>query len=200
MGVLTPQEDDGLRRERRQFEERRLSEYATQQRRSMLLVATLTFGMSWGGIHLSEITAFGITIARWEERYFLAFLSLVLTYLIGNFESIARPEFVTWKDEIDRYALKLTTHIQASVEEIKKGSEILRGVADDPNVSPHASAFMKDGLQKIDAWLGSELLTRKRDEYIAMYRARVRFEYHVPVMIGLVALYLALGRIVTTAG
>jgi hypothetical protein len=89
--------------QRRTFEQLRLSDHAYQQRRAMLIVAAITFAISWGGVRPSEIDLAGIKIGEWQESLLLSFSALILSYLIGNFALVAKPEFETWSDEFERF-------------------------------------------------------------------------------------------------
>jgi hypothetical protein len=192
---MTADDLEKLREERQEFETRRLSEYACEQRRAMLFVAAVTFAMSWGGVRPSEITAFGIKIARWEESLLIAFLSFVLAYLIGNFSTVAKPEFVTWRAEIDNYDLRLSGRMSTADQLMREGLELLRGVTTDPTVAPPIADHLKEGVQKLDDWLASADLQQYKKRYLEMFRARVRFEFTVPLLIGVAVLYLAMIRI-----
>jgi hypothetical protein len=201
MSLIPPTEDPvTLRAERRAFEQLGLSEYARQQRRAMLLVAAVVFAFSWGGIRPSEIEAFGVKVTRWEESFLLVFSGLVLAYLIGNFASIARPEFVTWKEELEQYSIRIAVKGASSLHMLVQATNLLRDLVNDPSTADRLPQQIKDGLPKMEAWLQVVDLEKHRARYIEMYRARVRFEYVVPLIIAFATLYLTVPRVWLLAG
>lgn len=180
--------------QRRHLEERLLSEHAYAQRRAMLVMAALTFAISWGGVRLSSIDALGLEITTWNERYLLAFAAVVLAYLIGNFATLVQPVMVAWAADVEAFKVTVNRTVQAAAAQMHSGLADLRKALTDAGMSGDAVDEFLALSTKFDSQLDADL-PKAAARYLALHEARLRFEYRVPVGISLFVLFLVVPRI-----
>jgi DNA-binding ferritin-like protein (Dps family) len=183
------------------YEGRRLSEHAYEQRRAMLIVALATFAMTWGGFRLSEVNVLGIKIDHVDEVRLLGFLDVVLLYTIGNFSTIAKPEFQSWQSRLQELIREYETAwrvVDSRLRQISDSAGAQAAIASQPTIPPKtAETFLKiseaaEQAQKRVAALGAKIISDSRETYMA----RLRWEYQVPIGIAGSAVLLTLLRIV----
>jgi hypothetical protein len=184
--------------QRRQLEERRLSDYMYSQRRAMLVMAALTFAITWGGVHPSAISAFGLQITKWNESNLIFFSSLVLAYLIGNFASLAKPSMVGWQTDFNQWVTQASDVMTAGIEQISQGTTFTRLALDLAQTSDESSDQVKEILANVKRLFAERLEPQKR-LYLDIHRSRFWFEYQVPVAIALVVLYLVFIHLLLSA-
>jgi hypothetical protein len=189
---IEPRRDPGS--QRRELEERRLSDHAYAQRRAMLLMTALTFAITWGGIRLSSIDVFGLKVTAWNERYLLAFAAAVLGYLIGNFATLAQPIMVAWKADFDSFHATANRTMVHATAQIREGIVGIRAVLTEAGARPEAIDQFMAVADKFDSALDTRFPNYAR-RYLELHRARMRFEYLVPVGISLFVLYAVIPRL-----
>ena len=191
--------DAKSRDSRAQLDDRQLSDHAYQQRRAMLLVSALTFALSWGGVRVTEINLAGATATAGEEAFLLTFLASVLTYLIGNFATLARPEIYAWRTEVETLKLQLTAVVKQGTDKMRDGIAEVRSVLHSfgDQISDEARAVLEQ-LDRIDAVTTGDI-PKRLNAQIDMHRSRIRFEYQVPIGIGVFVVCATIYRIATAA-
>ena len=177
---------------RREFEQRPLPEHFYHQRRAMLLMSAIVFAMSWGGIRLSSIEILGLAITRWNEASLLAFAAVVLAYLIGNFATVARPILATWEAEFEWWAMEASRRVAEGKRQIEQVVQDLSQPI--PADSSDAATQFHAILAGFKSLLTNDLPTRER-RYFDSHRARLRFEYRIPVAIAYTCVVLAILRV-----
>jgi len=165
----------------------------------MLIVSAITFAISWGGVRPSEINVAGIKIGEWQESLLLSFTALILSYLIGNFALVAKPEFETWSDELERFKFEMERVVRTATAQIQEGMSQLVDLVEKAQITGDFAAHVESGKPLIKDWL-EVYLPRRKAEFINMHRARIRFEYRVPVAIAFIVLFSAIVRIALIAG
>lgn len=180
--------------ERRELEERRLSDHAYAQRRAMLIMAAGTFAISWGGVRLSSIDALGLTINAWNERYLLAFASVVLAYLIGNFATLVQPGIIAWRADVESFKRNSDRAVKEGAETMREAFTNIQSSLAQTGVPAQTVAQFTAIVAKFNEVLDSQVPTHL-ERYHELHRAKLRFEYLVPVVISLLVLYLAILRI-----
>jgi hypothetical protein len=183
---------------RRDLEERRLSDHAYAQRRAMLIMAAATFAFSWGGVRLSSIDALGLKITAWNERYLLAFSSAVLAYLIGNFATLVQPGLVAWRADFESFRRDSDRAIQEAAAAMREGFVNIQNSLAQTGVPDHTVATFTAIVSNFEFILDSKV-PKYSTRYIELHRAKLRFEYLVPVGIALGVLYLVIPRILILA-
>jgi hypothetical protein len=181
-------------RQRRGLEERRLPDHAYAQRRAMLVMAAVTFAITWGGVRLSSIEALGLKISTWNERYLLGFAGVVLAYLIGNFATLVQPSIVAWRADFEAFNLKANEMMKTATAQMREGLAGIRTALFEAGASAESIDQVTGVATKFEATLDSKL-PKYAKRYLELFRARLRFEYLVPVGISLIVLYLTIPRI-----
>jgi hypothetical protein len=181
-------------RQRQQLEERRLPDHAYAQRRAMLVMSAVTFAITWGGVRLSSIDTLGLKITTWNERYLLAFAGVVLAYLIGNFATLVQPAMVAWQADFEWFDVNANQRMKIATAQIHEGFTGIRTALAEAGVSAERIAEVMGSATKFDQTL-DKTLPKYAKSYLELHRARLRFEYLVPVGISVIVLYLVVPRI-----
>jgi uncharacterized membrane protein YwzB len=176
---------------------RRLSPYARQQRLAMLIVSAVTLAVSWGGFRPSEIDALGIKVSQLQENALLIFLAFVLTWLVGNFATIAKPEFLTLVAEVWRYSVETERLVgeanRMMGEGLRRAEVAINQHVNElsPDLVKQFAAAAEETKRLATGTVSSRLLK----EWTGMYKSRIHFEYRFPLWIASSVLVLAIARI-----
>lgn len=205
-GTTPPEQEErlkGLSAQTETYEGRRLSEHAYEQRRAMLIMALVTFAMTWGGFSLSEVNVLGIKIDHVDEMRLLGFLDVVLLYTIGNFATIVKPEFQSWQSKLRELIREYETAFKDTNDRLSQMASGTRTALDQKatTFTPQAAELLAriveaaDGARNRVAKLGGDIIRDTRETYVA----RLRWEYQVPIAIAGIAVLLTLLRIIQIA-
>ncbi len=160
----------------------------------MLVMSAVTFALTWGGVRLSSIDALGLQIATWNERYLLAFAGVVLAYLIGNFAALVQPSMVAWQADFEWFNFTANQRLKTATAQIHEGFIGIRTALAEAGVSAERIEDVLGSATRFDETL-DKALPKSAKSYLELHRARIRFEYLVPVGISVIVLYLVVPRI-----
>lgn len=148
------------------FLEDPLSTITREERRNLLISCVITALVSHAGLLPTEISALGIKITSPEQSVFILVLAAVVFYFSFAFLIYGITDLFIWRRKYQDYLSEVQSYMESWTEEDQQ-------------------AYDMDHLPKI-AWL---YRWAPRIAYI-----RIFFEYGLPVLFGLYAIYALLSK------
>jgi hypothetical protein len=145
-----------------------LSIVSRRERRNLLASSTIAILIAYTGLIPTRISALGVELTPLGQSAFLIVLSAVVIYFLAAFVVYGFSDFLLWRHKYHDYLEKVEIAAQSWTQEDQMNEDELR---------EHVPSI---------AWL------YRVSKPAAHFR--IVFEFHLPVLVGLYAIYALLSR------